>query len=69
VKKSDNGKRGREMYNECEIEMVRKVSWDALWHVVYKVKNRFGKEYTTWDRVTKKKALAVASAISKRRGQ
>ena len=40
------------------IEGVRKVRWDALWHVLYKVN---GKE--TWDRVEKSGAMKVLEKL------
>lgn len=33
---------------------IRKVAWDRLWHVVYKINNR-----ETWDRITAKEAMRI----------
>lgn len=38
---------------------VRKVSWDMLWHAMWK--NAAGKE--TWDRVTKRQALSISKKL------
>jgi hypothetical protein len=38
---------------------LRKVSWDEMWHLVYKT----SKGKLTWDRVNKQTALALADRI------
>lgn len=38
--------------------MVRKVSWDRLWHALY----RKGDGRVTWDRKTQEEALAIVAA-------
>lgn len=43
-----------------DIEGVRKVRWDALWHVLYRWGNR-----DTWDRVSRKEAMSVLKKIEK----
>jgi hypothetical protein len=42
------------------VEGVRKVKWDGLWHVMYK----WGKK-DTWDRVSKKSAMYILKQIEK----
>jgi hypothetical protein len=37
---------------------VRKVAWDSMWHVMYKV----GK-HETWDRVTQAEAMKIAKKL------
>lgn len=39
---------------------IRKVKWDALWHVLYEKNGR-----ETWDRVERAEALRVAARIDK----
>jgi len=41
-------------YKYHEVIGIRKMKWDALWHVLYEVNGR-----PDWDRVTKKEALAA----------
>lgn len=48
-------------YKYAEIEGIRKVKWDELWHVLYKWGNR-----DTWDRVTKKTAMQVLKKMKRR---
>ena len=45
-----------------EIEGVRKVRWDELWHVLY----QYGKRHT-FDRVDRKEAMSVLKKIEKSR--
>lgn len=44
------------------IEGIRKVKWDALWHVMYRWGSR-----DTWDRVTKQTAMRVMKRVEKAR--
>ena len=48
-----------------DIEGIRKVRWDGLWHVMYE--NKSGK---TWDRVDKRTAMNVLRQLecSKKKG-
>lgn len=39
--------------------MVRKVSWDSLWHAVFKIKGASD----SWDRVTEKEALKISKKL------
>jgi len=50
--------------NKENIEGVRKVKWDELWHVMYRVSNR-----DTWDRVHKKTAMYVLKMLPKYAGR
>ena len=47
-------------YHKKNIEGVRKVKWDDLWHILYSMS---GKD--TWDRVDKKTAMYVVSNMNK----
>lgn len=50
-------------YTEIEnVEGVRKVKWDELWHILY----RWGKK-DTYDRVDKQEAMQVLEKIEKAR--
>lgn len=48
-------------YHKSDVEGIRKMKWDALWHVMYKTRD--GKE--TWDRVDKKTAMYVLKYVFK----
>jgi hypothetical protein len=50
--------------NKKNIEGVRKVKWDELWHVMYRT-NLLGE---TWDRVDKKTAMYVLKMLPKYTG-
>jgi len=41
-------------YKYAEVEGIRKVKWDELWHVLYTWGGR-----ETWDRVTRQEAMKV----------
>lgn len=45
-----------------DIEGVRKVKWDSLWHVLYRWGGR-----DTWDRVNKATAMRVLEKIKRSR--
>ena len=47
-------------YKYAEVEGIRKVKWDELWHVLYRWGGR-----DTWDRVTKKTAMQVLKKMEK----
>jgi hypothetical protein len=42
---------------------VRKVSWDALWHVLYYARNEDGKLYSTWNRVSQAQAIRISRKL------
>ena len=48
---------------------VRKVPWDALWHVLYYSRNEDGKLYKTWNRVTQAKAIRVSRKLVNQYGE
>jgi hypothetical protein len=41
-------------YKYAEVCGIRKMKWDALWHILYTVKGKL-----TYDRVSKKEALSI----------
>ena len=54
-----NNELGGSIEDISKIEGVRKVRWDALWHVMYTVAGK-----PTWDRVTKDEAMKVLEKVS-----
>lgn len=46
--------------HKTAIEGIRKVKWDALWHVLYSIGAK-----STWDRVDKKTAMYVSRNMHK----
>ena len=42
---------------------VRKVPWDALWHLRYYARNADGKIYRTYDRVPQKEAVKASKKL------
>ena len=46
-------------HSKSDILGVRKMVWDGLWHILYKINGRL-----TWDRVSRQEALQVAKDIS-----
>lgn len=47
---------------------VRKVPWDALWHVQYFMRNPDGKIYKTWDRVRQWEAIQASKNLLSQSG-
>lgn len=47
---------------------VRKVPWDALWHVQYFMRNPDGKIYKTWDRVEQREAIRASRKLLSQQG-
>ena len=46
------------MYKYHRIIGIRKMKWDSLWHILYKIGDRI-----TWDRVPMNEALSVLTII------
>jgi len=44
-------------YKNHKVTGIRKMTWDALWHVLYEIGGRL-----TWDRVGKKEAMEAIDA-------
>jgi len=42
---------------------VRKVPWDALWHVQYYMRSPLGELYVTWDRVSRAEAVRASNGL------
>ena len=42
------------MYKYHEVIGIRKIKWDMLWHILYKMSGKI-----TWDRVCKDEAMKV----------
>ena len=47
---------------------VRKVPWDALWHVCYFMRNPDGKIYKSWDRVSQREAIRATKHLVNQQG-
>ena len=45
-------------YKYHKVVGIRKMKWDMLWHVLYKISDR-----ETWDRVSRREALEVARKL------
>jgi len=48
---------------------VRKVPWDALWHVQYYMRTQEGKLYRTWDRVEQREAMRASKKLVNQDGE
>ncbi len=45
-------------YKHHKVIGIRKMKWDMLWHILYKINDRI-----TWDRVSQKEALKALKTM------
>jgi len=51
--------------HKINIEGIRKVKWNGLWHVLYNIPLKEDKYRETYDRVDKKTAIRVLKIMEK----